>query len=112
MEFEDQDLSDSVQEVVWLRRLLLELQVYTPSTLFSWFHAHAPKKKFSVTIYCDNQGAIKLAQNLVFHARSKHIEMHYHFVQEQVLEGKVTIKYIKTNSQPADAFTKPLGSSL
>jgi hypothetical protein len=35
MEFEDQDLSDSVQEVVWLRRLLLELQVYTPSTLFS-----------------------------------------------------------------------------
>jgi hypothetical protein len=52
---------------------------------------------------------MKLAKNPVFHTRTKHIKIHHHFIGEHVLEGEVGLKYINTNSQPADILTKPLG---
>jgi hypothetical protein len=58
---------------------------------------------------CNNQGALKLAKNLVFHARSKHIEIHHHFIWERVLEGEIGISYINTTTQPTYILTKPLG---
>jgi hypothetical protein len=61
------------------------------------------------TIYCDNLSSIQLAKNPVFHARTKHIEVHYHFVRERVLSGEVVLQYIPTDRQTADIFTKPLG---
>jgi hypothetical protein len=60
-------------------------------------------------IYCDNLSSIQLAKNPVFHARTKHIEVHYHFVLERVLSGEVELTYVPTNRQIADIFTKPLG---
>ena len=48
-------------------------------------------------------------RNLVFHARTKHIEVHYHFVHEQVLSGEVELVHVSTNRQISDIFTKPLG---
>jgi hypothetical protein len=60
-------------------------------------------------IYCDNLSSIQLAKNPVFHARTKHIEVHYHFVQERVLSGEVELKYVPTDRQVADIFTKSLG---
>ena len=45
----------------------------------------------------------------VFHARTKHIEVHYHFVRESVLSGEVELQYVLTDRQTADIFTKPLG---
>ncbi|MCO5614224.1 hypothetical protein L7F22_068504 [Adiantum nelumboides] len=63
----------------------------------------------SVTIYCDNISSIMLAKNSVYHARTKHIEVHYHFIREKVLAGEIDLVYVKTNDQVADIFTKALG---
>jgi len=57
-------------EVVWLQKLL--------SNLGQLVDAH-------VVIYCDNISSILLAYNLVYHARTKHIDVHYHFIREKVL---------------------------
>jgi hypothetical protein len=60
-------------------------------------------------IYCDNLSSIQLAKNSVFHSRTKHIEVHYHFVWERVLSGEVELTHVPTNRQIADIFTRPLG---
>lgn len=49
-----------------------------------------------VTLYVDNKSAIDLAKNPVFHGRSKHIDIRYHFIQECVERGEVVIKHIRT----------------
>jgi hypothetical protein len=59
-------------------------------------------------IYGDNQGAIALAKNPQFHARTKHIDIQHHFVREKVAEGRVRLKYIHTSQQVADGLTKSL----
>ncbi|MCO5578523.1 hypothetical protein L7F22_032366 [Adiantum nelumboides] len=63
----------------------------------------------SVTIYCDNMRSIMLAKNLVYHACTKHIEVHYHVITEKVLAGEIDLVYVKTNDQVEDIFTKALG---
>jgi hypothetical protein len=60
-------------------------------------------------IYSDNLSSIQFPKNLVFHARTKHIEVHYHIVRERVLSGEVELQYVPTDRQMADIFTKPLG---
>lgn len=59
-------------------------------------------------LLCDNQAAVKLAHNPIFHARTKHIEAKHHYIRERVLEGEIQLKYIDTNSNPADMLTKAL----
>ena len=66
--------------------------------------------KDPTSLYCDNMSSIYLAQNLVFHVWTKHIEVHYHFIQEIVLTGDVDLQHISTNLQTADIFTKALGA--
>ncbi|MCO5607102.1 hypothetical protein L7F22_061294 [Adiantum nelumboides] len=51
----------------------------------------------SVTIYCDNIGSIMLAKNPIYHACTKHIEVHYHFIRKKVLAGEIDLVYVKTN---------------
>ena len=60
-------------------------------------------------INCDNQSCIQLSENPVFHDRSKHIEIKYHFIRDYVQRGAVTLQYISTNEQVADILTKSLG---
>ncbi|KAH0639733.1 hypothetical protein KY285_036319 [Solanum tuberosum] len=62
-------------------------------------------------IFYDNISAIYLTANHVFHQRSKHIEIDYHFVREKVACGKLCVKYIPSTDQTADVFTKALSSS-
>jgi hypothetical protein len=62
-------------------------------------------------IWCDNIGAIALASNPIYHARTKHVEVDYHFIQEKVLHKDLTISYISTHDQRADIFTKGLTSA-
>jgi hypothetical protein len=64
-----------------------------------------------VTINCDNQGAITLSKDNKFHARTKHIDIRYHFIREAVGDGKISVKYIPTDENPADIFTKPLAKA-
>ncbi len=49
-----------------------------------------------VVIYCDNLNSIQLARNPMFHARTKHIEVHYHFIRDKVLAGDIDLIYVST----------------
>lgn len=66
---------------------------------------HVVQSYYAVLIKCDNENAIKLASNLVFHVRTKHIEVRRHFVRENVLNQEIELKGVKTNDQVADIFT-------
>ena len=59
-------------------------------------------------IYYDNFNNIQLAKNPVFHARTKHIEVHYHLFHECVLSSEVELRYVPTDRHTADILTKPL----
>lgn len=61
-------------------------------------------------LWCDNVLALALASNMIFHARTKYIEVNYHFVREKVLNKDMVIKYICTTDQLAYIFTKCLPS--
>ena len=88
--------TNATKEAIWLRRLLNEIR---PET------ANEPQ---ATIIYCDNQGAIALAKNPQFHARTKHIDIQHHFVREKINEGAVQLEYIETEGQVADGLTKAL----
>ncbi|MCO5562025.1 hypothetical protein L7F22_015651 [Adiantum nelumboides] len=60
----------------------------------------------SVTIYCDNISSIMLAKNPIYHARTKHIEVHYHFIREKVLAGEIDLVYVKAKNPVYHARTK------
>jgi hypothetical protein len=83
-------------DLFWLRMLFKDLGI----PLFSTPH-----------LWCDNIRALALASNPVYHARTKHIEVDYHFIRETVLNGDISIKYISTHDQLADIFTKGLSST-
>ncbi|XP_073154008.1 secreted RxLR effector protein 161-like [Henckelia pumila] len=68
------------QECIWHKRLIQEI--------FSILH-------YPVPIHCENESAIKLAGNPVFHARTKHTETHHHFVREKVLTQDIQLKKIR-----------------
>ena len=59
-------------------------------------------------IWCDNNSAIALATNPVFHARTKHVEVDFHFVREKIATKQLAVSHIPTEFQKADIFTKPL----
>lgn len=59
----------------------------------------------------DNLSATFLTGNPVFHQRSKHIKIDYHFVREQVQAGELVVRHVKSIDQIADIFTKAIGSS-
>ena len=61
-----------------------------------------------IVIHEDNQGAIAMAKNPVGHARTKHIDIRYHFVREGVQSGVIVLKYVATDEMIADILTKPL----
>ncbi len=82
-------------EVAWFRKLLGDLGLHVDR---------------QVVIYCDNLNNNQLARNPMFHARTKHIEVHYHFIREKILAGEIDFIYVSTKDQVADIFTKVLGA--
>jgi hypothetical protein len=63
----------------------------------------------AVELRVDSQSALALAKNPVFHERSKHIRVRYHFIRDCLTEGSINARYINTKDQLADLLTKPLG---
>ena len=86
-------LSTATQEVIWIRRLLCDLGISldVPTTLME-----------------DNQSAIAIAYNPVQHARTKHIDIRYHFVREAIQKRLVEVKYCSSREMVADILTKAL----
>ncbi|CAK1358438.1 unnamed protein product [Cercospora beticola] len=87
--------AEAAKEAIWLKNLLQELKIpgFTQD---------------KVTLYIDNNAAIKLSKNPEFHARTKHIELRHHFLREQVQDGAIQIKRVNTKDNLADMFTKAL----
>ncbi|XP_019200092.1 PREDICTED: uncharacterized protein LOC109193692 [Ipomoea nil] len=95
-EAEYKSLADVAAEVTWVQSLLRELGLLSPTIPVFW---------------CDNLGATYLCANPVFHARTKHVEVDYHFVRDKVSTGALKVNFVSTNDQLADIFTKPLSSA-
>ncbi|KAL5715327.1 hypothetical protein ACHQM5_017160 [Ranunculus cassubicifolius] len=95
-EAEYRALASTTAEVTWISFILRDIGLYIPET---------------PTIFCDNPSALQLTVNPVFHARTKHIEIDYHFVREKVALGSLVTRYVPTGNQVADVFTKPLSHS-
>ena len=91
-EAEYKALANGAAEAMWVESLLKELGVIQQRTPILW---------------CDNLGATYLTTNPVFHARTKHIEIDFHFVRERVAAGDLQVRFISSNDQLADVFTKP-----
>jgi hypothetical protein len=65
-------------------------------------------KLTKVPLLCDNESAIRMADNPIEHSRTKHIAIRYHFLRDHQQKGDIEIAYINTKEQLADIFTKPL----
>ena len=61
-----------------------------------------------VPLLCDNESAVKLANNLVQHSRTKHIDIHHHFLRDHVAKNDISLEGVRTKDQLADIFIKPL----
>ena len=86
-------LVDAAKEALWLKNLLADLEF----------------QQSAVTIYVDNQSAIKLAKHSMVRPRTKHIHMRFHWLREQVQAGLINLVYVPTDKNVADMFTKNLG---
>ena len=64
-----------------------------------------------MSLWCDNQSSIKISKNLVFHDKTKHLEVDWHFSRQKIEDGTIKVSFISTNSQPADIFTKALNKT-
>ncbi|CAL1375374.1 unnamed protein product [Linum trigynum] len=95
-EAEYRSMSEVSSEIVWLRRLLAELGVTCQDP---------------VRLYVDNTSAICIATNPVLHDRTKHIEVHVHYVRQLVAEGTVELTYITSEDQTSDLLTKAVSTS-
>ena len=87
-------MSHACREAIWLRRLAAGLRVRM--------------KEGGTLLKVDNNSAIQLAKNQTYHGRTKHIEVHHHFVREKVERGVLMVEYCPTEEQVADVLTKGL----
>ena len=81
-------------QAVWMRMMLRSL---------------CQEQAKGTMIYCDNNLAIALSKNFVFHKRTKHIDTKFHYIRELVNNGEIILKHCRTQGQFADILTKPLG---
>ena len=95
IEVEYRALASSATKLYWTRMLLKDFGVFLTNPPILWY---------------DNVSTLSIASNLVFHARTKHIEVDYRFVHERVLRHDLQVKFIVFQDQLADILTKGLAS--
>ena len=88
-------LTHAAKDILWIHKLLGEL---------TFLHSLS----LPTTLYCDNQGAIRLSKDAMFHGRTKHIDVHFHFIHQTITSGNIKPIYIPTEDMTADIFTKSL----
>lgn len=86
--------TDIVKEIKWIKQILEEMNYIV---------------KTPIIINIDNQSAMKIAENDVDHARTKHIDIKYHFIKNEIDDKIIQLKWVPTEKQVADIFTKGLG---
>jgi len=86
-------MAQAAAEITWLGSLLREIGI---------------SQLNPVTLHCDNQSALHIAHNVIFHDRTKHIDIDCHFTREKVMEGLIPLSYLPIESQLADVLTKVL----
>ena len=64
-----------------------------------------------VPLLCDNESVVKLANNLVQHSRTKHIDIHHHFLRDHVAKNDISLEGVRIEDHLADIFTKPLDAA-
>ncbi|GKV24575.1 hypothetical protein SLEP1_g34168 [Rubroshorea leprosula] len=94
VEAEYRAMASTVSELLWLKGLLKTLGVDTFQPM---------------QLHCDNQAAIHIATNPVFHERTKHIKLDCHFIRHWIQVGLIKTSHVRSNLQVADIFTKALG---
>lgn len=92
-EAEYMSLSSTSKEATYLRKLLSEMQLNFPK---------------SIVINADNISAINLVKNPVYHERSKHIDVKYHYIRDVFRKGEIELQYCCSSDNVADIFTKNL----
>ncbi|WVZ96798.1 LOW QUALITY PROTEIN: hypothetical protein U9M48_042389 [Paspalum notatum var. saurae] len=85
-------ICDACKEAVWLKGLYAEFSGDTSC----------------INLFCDSQSAIHLTKDQMFHERTKHIDVKYHYVREVVAEDRLKVYKISTHDNPADMMTKPV----
>jgi len=95
-EAEYRAINKAQAEIIWLHQLFNDLRI---------------KIALPTSLYCENNSAIYLANNPVFHERSKHIEIACHAIREKIDKGIIILKQVGTKYQLADIFTKALGEN-
>jgi hypothetical protein len=88
---------DAAKEIIWLQDILTELSIL---------------EEEACTLYQDNQGAIFIENNNAISQRTKHIDIRYYYIREQILMNKIEIKYCPTEQMTADILTKPLALKM
>ena len=81
------------KEVTWMNNILEEMH----------YDVHKP-----ISVMSDNQSAIKIAQNDIEHDRTKHIAIKYYYIRDEINKNNVAVKWIQSQQQIADIFTKSL----
>jgi len=95
MEAEYVALTHASKDILWIHKILKEFSFLYNLSLPS-------------NLYCDNQGAICLSKDATFHGRTKHIDVHFHFIRQIITSGNIKLIYIPTEKMVADIFTKSL----
>ena len=91
-------LCNAAKEAVWIRHFLQDVGC----------SKYAAGKSQATRILGDNQSALRLTTNPEFHAKSKHIDIQYHYIRELLEDGAIEVDYVQTCEMVADCLTKPL----
>jgi hypothetical protein len=120
-------LSEATKESIWIRRILLEIETreipeftldakayHEDQNMLQW-ELHDPPEGTEVsesirpqTIFVDNESCIRISENPTDHARTKHIDIRYHFVRQSYYDGHIKAVHVPSSQMTADILTKPL----
>ena len=99
-------LTQTTKEATWLRLLMTEIGLLDSENQHA--QIQTLENEGAITVNRDNQRAIALANNPVFHSRTKHIDIQYHYIRDEISAGRIKLTYVSTEDMVADGLTKPL----